>query len=223
MCCDDAYPVTPHNSALARCEKMLRVHEENIPKTAFRTRYGHFELTVTHFGLTDAPMVFMELMNRVCTSYPYNFVIVFIDDILIYSKFKEDHEVVNSNDIHMDPSKIEAVKNWKRGKVIAYASRQLRIYEKNYTTHDLDLGDVRKMIMDEAHAMRYSIHSGADKMYHDLRDMYWWSGMKRDTVTYVSKRLTCSKVKVKHQRPSDVTERIRNTARHEYGLSSLNE
>nr|GFA12956.1 putative reverse transcriptase domain-containing protein [Tanacetum cinerariifolium] len=61
---------------------------------------------------------------------------------------------------------------------------------------------VRMIIMDEAHKTRYSVHPGADKMYHDLRDMYWWPGMKRDIATYVSKCLTCLKVKVEHQRPS---------------------
>nr|GEV19792.1 putative reverse transcriptase domain-containing protein [Tanacetum cinerariifolium] len=71
----------------------LRVREEDIPKTAFRTRYGHFELTVMPFGLTNAPAVFMDLMNRVCRTYLDKFVIVFIDDILIYSKSKEEHEV----------------------------------------------------------------------------------------------------------------------------------
>nr|GEX50685.1 hypothetical protein [Tanacetum cinerariifolium] len=55
------------------------------------------------------------------------------------------------------------------------------------------LGGVRTIIMDEAHKTRYSVHPGADKMYHDLRDMYWWLGMKRNIATYISKCLTCSK------------------------------
>ncbi|GJV91272.1 putative reverse transcriptase domain-containing protein [Tanacetum coccineum] len=71
----------------------LRVHEDAIPKTAFRTRYIHFESTVMPFGLTNAPAVFMDLMNRVCKPYLGRFVIVFIDDILAYSKSKEEHEV----------------------------------------------------------------------------------------------------------------------------------
>ncbi|GJZ73465.1 putative reverse transcriptase domain-containing protein [Tanacetum coccineum] len=215
----------------------LRIREEDIPITAFRTRYGHYEFQVMPFGLTNAPAIFMDLMNRVCKPYLDKLVIVFIDDILIYSKNKEEHgehlktilnllrseklyakflkcdfwldpvqflgHVIDSSEVHVDPAKIEAIKNWaapatpteknkpyvwgddekeafqtlklklcsapilslpegsedfvvycdaslkgfgailmQREKVIAYASRQLRKNEENYTTHDLELGAV---------------------------------------------------------------------------------
>ncbi|GKE70902.1 putative reverse transcriptase domain-containing protein, partial [Tanacetum coccineum] len=71
--------------------RQLRVHEDDIPKNTFRTRYGYFEFTVMPFGLTNTPAVFMDLMNRVCRPYLDKFVKVFIDDILIYSKTREEH------------------------------------------------------------------------------------------------------------------------------------
>ncbi|GJU50493.1 putative reverse transcriptase domain-containing protein [Tanacetum coccineum] len=70
------------------------------------------------------------------------------------------------------------------------------------------VGGVRKLIMDEAHTSRYSIHPGADKMYHDLRDLYWWPGMKRDVAEYVSRCLTCSKIKAEHQKPSGLLQQL---------------
>jgi hypothetical protein len=70
----------------------VRIKDEHISKTAFRTRYGHYEFTVVLFGLSNAPVVFMFLMNGVFRNYLDKFVIVFLDDILVYSKIEEEHE-----------------------------------------------------------------------------------------------------------------------------------
>jgi hypothetical protein len=71
---------------------LVGVKEEDIPKIAFRTRYGHYEFLVISFGLTNAPAVFMDMMNRVFHDYLDQFTVVFIDDILIYSRTLEEHK-----------------------------------------------------------------------------------------------------------------------------------
>ncbi|GJV30010.1 putative reverse transcriptase domain-containing protein [Tanacetum coccineum] len=124
----------------------LRIQEEDIPITVFWTRYGHYEFQVMPFGLTNAPAVFRDLMNRVCKPYLDKFVIVFIEDILIYSKTKEEHALPEGPDdfvVYCDASlKGYGAVLMQRDKVIAYASRQLKTHKENYTTHDLELGDV---------------------------------------------------------------------------------
>nr|GEU30939.1 hypothetical protein [Tanacetum cinerariifolium] len=108
--------------------------------------------------------------------------------------------------------KILGVLLMQRENVIAYGSGQLKIHEKNYTTHDLELGLIvfslkiwrhyLIVIMHESHKSKYSIHPGSDKMYQDMKKLYWWLNIKADIATYVCKCLTCAKVKAEHQRPS---------------------
>ncbi|KAI3794785.1 hypothetical protein L1987_37424 [Smallanthus sonchifolius] len=413
-CIDDLFDQLQGSSFYSKIDlrsgyHQLRVQDEDISKTAFRTRYGHFEFLVMPFGLTNAPAVFMDLMNRVCKPYLDQFIIVFLDDILIYSKSLEEHlrlilellkqeqlyakfskcdfwirevqflvHVINEKGIHVDPAKVEAIKNWAapttptevrqflglagyyrrfiegfsniaqpltaltqkdkpydwsetqesafqlpkqklcsapilslpegtddfvvycdasiqglgyvlmqrdkkelnmrqrrwiellndydcvikyhpgKANVVADAlsrketkprrvrALQLTIYtglpeqirnaqlealkEENLSlesTRGMEkqlevkadgiryfaermwipvYGNLRDLVMDEAHKSRYSIHPGSDKMYHDLKVLYWWPNMKANIATYVSKCLTCSKVKVEYQKPSGLLQ-----------------
>ncbi|GJV79036.1 putative reverse transcriptase domain-containing protein, partial [Tanacetum coccineum] len=248
----------------------LRVHEDDILKTVFRTRYGHFEFTVMPFESNtfdwgeEQENTFQTLKDKLCNA-----------PVLALPNGPEDFVV------YCDASGLGlSCVLMQRGKVIACASRQLKIHAKNYTTHDLELGavielfsnydceiryhpgkanvvadalsrkervkskrvramnmtlqssikdrilaaqkeafdestglqrgidemielrnggalyyldriwvplkgDVKTLIMDEAHKLKYSAHPGADKMYYDLRDWYWWPDMKKDIAVYI--------------------------------------
>ncbi|GJY24628.1 putative reverse transcriptase domain-containing protein [Tanacetum coccineum] len=96
----------------------------------------------------------------------------------------------------------QAPAEWLRGLETHFERREdggIYFFDHNWIP---SVGGVWKLIMDEAYTSRYSIHLGSDKMYYDLKDLYWWPGMKKDIAEYVSRCLTCSKIKAEHQKPS---------------------
>ncbi|GJY36712.1 putative reverse transcriptase domain-containing protein, partial [Tanacetum coccineum] len=258
----------------------LRVHEDDILKTAFRTRYGHFEFTVMPFGLTNAPATQEEHVEHL------RLVFELLKKEKLYAKFSKCEfwlrevqflgHVINGNGIHVDPSKIEADKNWKTPRtpfevhsflgLAGYYCRFIENFSKiaksltiltqkslpdgpedfvvyydalglglrcvlmqrgkrgldkmieqrsDGTLYYLDRiwvplkGDVRTLIMDEAHKSKYSVHPGVDKMYYDLRDRYWWPRMKNDTAEYGYKidrlaRLYLNEIVARHGVPISI-------------------
>ncbi|GJX49609.1 putative reverse transcriptase domain-containing protein [Tanacetum coccineum] len=201
----------------------LRVQEEYILKATFRTHYGHYEFQVMPFGLTNAPTVFMDLMNRVCKPYLDKFVIVFIDDILIYSKNQKEHEehlmlilrllkkeelyakfskcefwlsnvrflghVIDSEGIHVDPAKVESIKDWESPKT------PTRIPEKEEAAFQL----LKQKLYS---APILALPKGSENFVVYCDASHKGPNMKAEIATYVSKCLTCAKVKAEYQKPS---------------------
>ncbi|GJY82237.1 putative reverse transcriptase domain-containing protein [Tanacetum coccineum] len=269
----------------------LRVHEDDIPKTAFKIRYGHFEFTVMPFGLTNAPAVVMDIKNRFKKDHEVHLKLVLelLKKERLYAKFsrcefwlQEIHflgHVVNHNSIRLDPSKIKKNKKYEwgveqeeafqtlknnlcdasilslpdrvedfvvycdasnhglgcvlmqRGKVIVYASRQLKIHEKNYTTHDLELGAVVFSFKTWRHYLRwiklfsdyeYEIcyHPGKPNVMADALSrkervkprcvramvMTIQSGVRGIILAAQSEAFKQENVKAKHQRPSGLLQ-----------------
>ncbi|XP_050378569.1 uncharacterized protein LOC126795878, partial [Argentina anserina] len=204
----------------------LRVKEEDISKTAFRTRYGHYEFVVMPFGLTNAPAVFMSLMNQVFSPYLDEFVVVFVDDILIYSKTqasltkltKKDtpfvwtdacEEAFNKLKTRLTTAPVLTIPSsgggyviysdaslqglgcvlMQHGGVVAYGSRQLKIHEKNYPTHDLELAAVvfalkiwRHYLYGEKFQL-FSDHKSLKYLFSQKELLWKWEQISMDFVT----------------------------------------
>nr|GFA11705.1 putative reverse transcriptase domain-containing protein [Tanacetum cinerariifolium] len=132
------------------------------------------------FRLTNVPAVFMDLMNRVCKPYLDKFVIVFIDDILIYSKDEKEHE-----------ERLKAILELLKKEELQILNVQTKARKpENIKKEDVRgmswlpcYGDLRTVIMHESHKSKYSIHPGSDKMYQDVKKLYWWPNMKADIAT----------------------------------------
>nr|GEZ05234.1 hypothetical protein [Tanacetum cinerariifolium] len=220
----------------------IRVREEDIPKIAFRTRYGYYEFQVMPFGLTNAPTNKKEHEEHLRT------ILKLLKKEELYAKFSKcefwipkklysapilalpdrsedfvaycDASIKGLGAVLMQRDKTEARKleNIKkedvRGMLVENAKNPDVIREKKLEpradgTQCLNgrscipcFGNLRTVIIHESHKSKYSIHPGSDKMYQDMKKLYWWPNMKTDIATYVGKCLTCAKVKAEHQRPS---------------------
>ncbi|GKA27410.1 putative reverse transcriptase domain-containing protein [Tanacetum coccineum] len=240
----------------------LRVCEGDIPKTTFRTRYGHYEFQVMQFGLTNALTVVFAL--KIWRHYLYK------TKCTVFTDHKSLQHILDQKELNMrqrrwlellsdydceiryhpgkanvvanalsykerikplrvralvmtiglnlpkqileaqiEAQKLENFKNEDVGGMIRKDIPKERLEPRADGTLCLNsrswlpcYGDLRTVIMHESHKSKYFIHSGSDKMYQDMKKLYWWPNMKANIATYVRKCLTCSKVKAEHQRPS---------------------
>nr|GFA18298.1 putative reverse transcriptase domain-containing protein [Tanacetum cinerariifolium] len=202
----------------------LRVREEDIPKTAFRTRYGHFEFTVIPFGVTNAPAskeeheahlkLILDLLEKEKLFGKFSKCEFWLQEVRFLKHVVNNEAIMTARFDTTQDTRISD-RRFQRRQI---SSKMLKGLDKKFERKEDGrlyrggriwvpiYGDLRTLIMNEAHAMRYSIHTGADKLYYDLRGLYWWPGMKKDIAMYVSKCLTCSKVKAKHQKPSGLLQ-----------------